>query len=69
MNTLEPLTTSYKKREYFSQEASANDNKLLDGKKVWLEYDAGRYDPYGRTQAYVYLKDCTFLNVPLVKMR
>lgn len=32
---------------------------LLDGKKVFLEYDVSRTDQYGRTLAYVYLEDST----------
>jgi micrococcal nuclease len=34
---------------------------------VRLEYDVSRYDQYGRTLAYVYLKDGTFVNADLVK--
>ena len=32
---------------------------LLDGKKIFLEYDVSRTDQYGRTLAYVYLDDST----------
>lgn len=31
--------------------------ELLDGEKVYLEYDAAQTDKYGRTLAYVYLGD------------
>lgn len=31
--------------------------ELLDGEKVYLEYDAAQTDKYGRTLAYVYLSD------------
>ena len=31
-----------------------------------LKYDVDRYDRYGRTLAYVYLKDGTFLNADLI---
>lgn len=31
--------------------------ELLDGEKVYLEYDAVQTDKYGRTLAYVYLSD------------
>ena len=40
---------------------------LLIGKSVRLEYDLNRIDQYGRTLAYVYLKDGTFVNAELVK--
>ena len=40
---------------------------FLKGKKVALEYDVERYDRYGRTLAYVYLEDGTFLNEYLIK--
>ncbi|HTN68218.1 MAG TPA: thermonuclease family protein, partial [Dysgonamonadaceae bacterium] len=32
-----------------------------------LEYDVGRLDRFGRTLAYVYLEDGTFLNADLLK--
>jgi micrococcal nuclease len=40
---------------------------LLNGKKVRLEFDFNRTDQYGRTLAYVYLEDGTFVNAELVK--
>lgn len=42
--------------------------KVLKGKKVLLEYDIQRYDRYGRTLAYVYLEDSTFLNAHLLEI-
>jgi micrococcal nuclease len=41
--------------------------KLLEGKRVRLEFDAQRRDRYGRMLAYVYLKDGTFVNAELLK--
>lgn len=41
--------------------------KLIAGKKVRLEYDVDKKDRYGRTLAYVYLQDGTFVNAELVK--
>jgi micrococcal nuclease len=52
---------------YFGREASDYLTALIGGKKVRLEYDAGHYDRYGRTLAYVYLEDGTFVNATLVK--
>ena len=50
------------------KEASEYVKNLLKGKKVLLEYDVQKYDPYGRTLAYVYLEDSTFLNSHLLEM-
>ncbi len=53
--------------EYFGKEASNFTKKMVEGKKVRLEYDWQRKDRYGRVLAYVYLKDGTFLNAELIK--
>jgi micrococcal nuclease len=53
--------------EYFGDEASAFVKKILLNKKVRLEYDIDRTDSFGRTLAYVYLEDGTFLNEELIK--
>jgi micrococcal nuclease len=41
--------------------------KLVEGKRVSLEFDVERHDRYGRLLAYVYLKDGTFVNAEIVK--
>lgn len=42
--------------------------KLVEGKRVSLEFDVERQDRYGRLLAYVYLKDGgTFVNAEIVK--
>ncbi|MBI3252113.1 MAG: thermonuclease family protein [Candidatus Omnitrophica bacterium] len=51
----------------YGREASEYSKKLLSGKKVWLEKDAGEKDRYGRTLAYVYLEDGRFVNRILVE--
>lgn len=53
--------------EYFSKEASAFTKKMVEGKRVRLEYDWQSKDKYGHTLAYVYLKDGTFLNAEIIK--
>ena len=53
--------------QYFGKEASAFTKRMVESKKVRLEYDQTRKDRYGRTLAYVYLKDGTFLNAEIVK--
>jgi len=41
--------------------------KLVEGKKVRLEFDVERYDKYKRILAYVYLEDGTFVNAKIVE--
>ena len=53
--------------EYFGKEASAFTKSMVERKNVRLEYDWERKDKYGRTLAYVYLEDGTFLNAEIVK--
>jgi micrococcal nuclease len=40
---------------------------LLKGKRVKLEFDVDSLDQYGRTLAYVYLENGTFVNSELIK--
>lgn len=49
--------------------ATARDftRSLLQGRPVKLVYDQERYDKYGRSLAYVYLKDETLVNARLLK--
>jgi len=53
--------------QYFGQEAYEFTKGLVEGKRVKLEYDQNRIDKYGRTLAYVYLEDGTFLNAEIIK--
>lgn len=53
--------------ERFGKEASAFTGKLVAGKRIRLEYDQVRTDRYGRTLAYVFLKDGMFLNAEIIK--
>jgi len=41
--------------------------KLVEGKRVGLEFDVERYDKYKRILAYVYLEDGTFVNARIVQ--
>lgn len=41
--------------------------KLVEGKKVRLEFDVERYDKYKRILAYVYLEDGTFVNAKIIE--
>ncbi len=58
--------------EYFGREASSFTRKMVQGKRVRLEFDQanskiGHKDRYKRTLAYVFLEDGTFLNAEIIK--
>ncbi len=53
--------------EFFGKEASAFTRRLVEGKRVRLEYDSDRTDRYGRTLAYVYLPNGTFVNAEIIR--
>ena len=53
--------------QFFGKEASAFTHRMAQGKVVRLEFDVERTDRFGRTLAYVYLPDGTFLNSEIVK--
>ncbi len=56
-----------KKIGYYGKEAKAYLTKMLSGKNVKLVCDVDSLDQYGRTLAYVYLEDGTFVNADLMK--
>lgn len=59
---------SFKKKiGYYGKQAKIYLTNLLAGKSVKLEFDVDQYDQYGRTLAYVFLKDGTFINEEMVK--
>jgi micrococcal nuclease len=49
------------------KEASDFTKRLVEGKKVRLEFDVERHDKYKRVLAYVYLEDGTFVNARIVE--
>lgn len=53
--------------QYFGKEASAFTRRMVEGKDVRLEQDQETRDQYGRTLAYVYLPDGTFLNAEIIR--
>ncbi len=58
--------------EYYGREASAFTRRMVQGKRVRLEFDQanahiGHKDKYRRTLSYVYLEDGTFLNAEINK--
>jgi micrococcal nuclease len=67
IDTPESHKSERKDVQYFGNEAEEYSRKLLLGKKVRLEYDVTPKDKYGRTLAYVYLEDGTFVNAHLIE--
>ncbi len=61
--TVHPL----KPVEDFGKEASDFTRRMVEGKKVRLEFDWQLRDKYGRLLAYVYLGKGTFLNAEIIK--
>lgn len=54
--------------ERFGKEASEFTRRLAEGRRVRLVFDpAQTQDRYGRTLAYVYLEDGTFLNAEIIR--
>lgn len=53
--------------EEYGQEASDYLKKMLKNKSVWLNFDVQRYDKYGRTLAYAFLEDKSFINYETVR--
>jgi micrococcal nuclease len=53
--------------QYFAREAGAFTRRLVEHRRVRLEYDRDRRDKYGRTLAYVRLEDGTFVNLEIVR--
>jgi micrococcal nuclease len=49
-----------------SDEARRINKNLVEGKKVRLEFDKERFDPYGRTLAYVFVDDI-FVNEQILR--
>lgn len=63
----ESRKSGHKEVGFYGRESEEYLKSLLSHKKVRLEYDVDKYDQYGRTLAYVYLEDGTFVNAELLK--
>jgi micrococcal nuclease len=63
----ETRRTRNKEVGYYGQESKAYLAELIGGEKVRLEFDVDPTDRYGRSLAYVYKEDGTFVNAELVK--
>ncbi len=53
--------------QYYGPQAKEFNKKLVLYNRVRLEFDSERFDKYGRTLAYVYLENGTFVNAELVR--
>jgi len=53
--------------EHFGKEAAAFTRRLAEGRRIRLDFDHERQDRYGRTLAYIYLEDGTFLNAEIIR--
>jgi micrococcal nuclease len=52
--------------EAYAREATEFNRRLVERKKVRLEFDVERHDKYRRLLAYVFLSDGTFVNAELL---
>ena len=68
VNTPE-VDASLREVECFGEKPSREAKKMLFGKQIRIEKDSsqGDFDKYGRTLAYVFLKDGTFFNEYMIK--
>lgn len=51
----------------YATEASNYLRKLVLNKRVRMHHDVEKYDKYGRTLAYIYLEDGTFVNAKMME--
>lgn len=56
----------YRSEEYYGKEAYLYNKRLVEGKRVRLEFDVEKRDTYDRLLAYVYVDDI-FVNARLVE--
>lgn len=67
MDAHETRKTYKKEVGFYGKQATAYLKKIALYKNVRLEYDVGKKDRYGRTLAYAYLDNGTFINADLVR--
>ena len=63
----ETRKTSRKDVGYYGKESKQYLEQMIAGADVRLEYDVDTKDRYGRTLAYAYLHDGTFVNAELLR--
>ena len=67
VNTPESVHEDDSKNVPEGKDAFAYTSNLLTGRRIYLVYDEDREDDYGRTLAYVFTEDGTFVNLLLVE--
>lgn len=63
----ETRPSQYKDVGYYGEESKDFLEDMLEGRSVYLEFDVDSLDQYGRTLAYVFLEDGTFVNAELLR--
>lgn len=63
----ETRRTSRKELGFYGRESKEYLTELLLDQEIRLEYDVDKKDRYGRTLAYVYLRDGTHVNAELLR--
>jgi micrococcal nuclease len=67
INSPEPRAYFGREKEPYGKAASTHMIKLVGNSKVRLEFDVDSLDRYGRTLAYVFLEDGTFINKKMIE--
>ncbi len=67
INAPESRDFKHRRKEAYGKEARAHMIKLLNDKRVRIEFDVEKQDRYGRILAYVFSEDGTFINGQMVK--
>jgi micrococcal nuclease len=60
------IAHDHQKAEPFGYAAKKYNQSMLQSKKVRLEFDKEKYDRYGRSLAYIFLQNGTFVNQAMV---
>ena len=63
----ETRRSEFKEIGYYGEEAKAFLTERIDNQEVYLRFDVDSLDQYGRTLAYVYLEDETFVNAEMIE--
>ena len=68
-NGLKVRLIGVKEKKEINEKALQFLNEKLNGQKVFLKFDAAKYDNEGNLLCYLYLKNKTFVNAHLIKNR
>jgi len=56
-----------KPTQYYTKESILFLKRIVEGKKIRIEFDEKKYDKYNRLLGYVYLENGTFVNAEIIK--